>query len=264
MKTDEALRRLLSDAWQVGYARRDGVWRSQGVCDTLGVDVVVPDTHYFRHPSGVKNSGAVAYDIVTIPTGGTVEYDRTPDGEFRKQIAIRNTQEAAYSPEYVEGITDPVEAERVWLKARDMFLLSETQTDFQQDLAQCWALFREEDVIRHIDRIFGWSGWSPEFVRRILNCSFEVADVDSESVIPWNIGDVCRVNIPLVTNSGDYSGIITAVQFRPETYSCVVGMRVAEVQPTPDRIVESGIGAAGRYIETGISTDPNIIEIGVV
>ena len=263
--TSNALKTILREAWYLGGMSRDGTtWRANSIAGMIGKDVVVEDSHYFRVPRTGLATKAISYDSDNVPNSGTINYG--VGGAFAgNSITISNVDQDSYLESYVQGISNPQSAESLWNMAHLIWLKTKTVVDIRSDISKLRWIYKEEDAINYLTNLFNWNG-GDGFSRNVFTASFDVANIDENSNF-WNIGDACRVYIPTITNTGDYSGVVTGVDYKASDYSATITCRVGQINQEIVTIKEVGItgGEVPVITETGITagTDLTITEIGV-
>jgi hypothetical protein len=263
LKTKTALKRILKEAWCVGYIDRDGEYTVVDVSGKMGDDTPVATTHDFVLPHGYfLESELDQYNSDDLVTGGTISYDRDSLGNFRKSISITNADKDVFDTSYVTGFTDLGTAQILWNKCHLIWLKTGVLTDVRRDLSELWWLYRDSDAIRYFTNIVEWNGGS-DFARDVITVDIGVTKIDTDtSVLPWNIGDPCRLTIPIKMNSA-YSGVIEGVKYGAD-YTAVITVRVAEIVESVDRIIETGLSTTDKITEDGINTTDKITELGIV
>lgn len=262
LNTSYMLQELHRETWTVGYMRRDGVYVSKKVASLIGDTSTPPMSHQFVVPVGCKLAGSVtSYEFDNLPTGGTIQYDRQPDGSYAKSITITGAENETFLDEYVSGVSDPAKAFELWNAARLIYKKTGVNVDFRSDQKKLNWIYLEENAVEYAQNIFSWNG-GRGFSRDVISAKIEVVDIDSQSY-PWNIGDYCSVFIPRITPSA-YTGVITGVTFNSETYSATIDVRAGQVNLPPDTITEVGTGqGADTITELDTNTD-TITEKGLV
>ena len=263
LKTANALKRILREAWCVGYVNRDGQYTVVDVTGKMGSSDPVPETHDFILPHGYTlESDLSQYNSIDLVTGGVINYDRDSQGNFRKKLVISNADKSVFDESYVEGFDDISEGEILWNKCHLLWQKTGVLVDVRKDMQELWWLYRDADAINYFNNIVEWNGGS-NFARDIVSVDIGVTKIDTDtSVIPWNIGDACRLTIPVKMNSA-YSGVIEGIKYNSD-YTAVVSIRVAEVYESTRRIIETGLPTTDKIIEDGIPTTDKITELGMI
>jgi len=263
LKTKTALKRILKEAWCVGYIDRNGEYTVVDVSGKMGDDTPVATTHDFELPHGYTLENEIdQYNSDDLVTGGTISYDRDSTGNFRKSISITNADKDVFDASYVTGFTSVGTAEILWNKCHLIWLKTGVLTDVRKDLSELWWLFEDVDAIRYFTNIVEWNGGS-DFARDVLTVDIGVTKIDTDtSVLPWNIGDPCKLTIPIKMNSA-YSGVIEGVKYGSD-YSAIVSIRVAEIVESVDRIIETGLSTTDKITEDGLVATDKITELGIV
>lgn len=259
--TAKMLQELHRETWTVGYLARDSRYVSRKIVGLLGGESTPASTHIFTVPYGCKLSGSVtSYEYDNLPTGGTFQYDRQPDGKYLKSISVTNADKDVFDSSYVTGVSDIDSAYKIWSSARLVYKKTGVLVDVRSDQSKLNWIYREEDVAEYILNVFKWNGGNG-FSRDVISASIEVVDIDSGRY-PWFIGDYCSLYIPRITQSA-YTGVITGVTFNYETLSATLDLRVAQVVANPDTITEVGAGLGADTITELDSNTDTITEQGV-
>jgi len=263
LKTKNALSRILREAWCVGYMNRVGEYTVVSVAGKMGDDEPVADTHNFVLPHGhTLESDLDQYNSDDLVTGGTVSYDRDSTGVFRKSISITNADKDTFDASYATGFPDLGTAEILWNKCHLIWRKTGVLTNVRRDLTELWWLYQDSDAIRYFTNIVEWNGGS-DFARDVITVDIGVTKIDTDtSVLPWNIGDPCRLMIPVKMNAA-YSGVVEGVKYGSD-YSAVVTIRVAEMIASVDRIIETRSSDTDKITETRLGTTDKITELGIV
>ncbi len=227
LKTKQALKRILREAWSVGYINRSGEYNVVSVAGKMGSTDAVPDTHNFVLPNGCELVGELEkYESDDFVTGGTINYNRDSQGKFANSITITDADKAVFDPSYAKGFDSEATAKILWDKCHLIWLKTGVLVDVRKDMQELWWLYKEDDAVNYFTNVVEWNGGGA-FARDIVTASIRVADFDSTGVLPWNIGDACRLTVPnkLV---GYYSGVVEGVKYE-FGFGAIVYIRVAEV-----------------------------------
>lgn len=260
-----ALKTILREAWYIGGLSRDGTtWKAQSAAGMIGVDESVPSSHYFRVPDVKLNGDPKSYDSENVPNSGTLTYGI--GGDFAgKEITISNADSLSYESSFITGVTDSSIAESLWNMAHLIWLKTKTVVEIRNDASNLVWIYTEQGAIDYLVNLFDWNG-GKGFSRKVISASFEVVDIDSTGSY-WDIGDACRAYIPSITNTGDYSGVITGVEYNPESNTAIISTRVGQINQEIPILQEVGIvgGDTPILTEVDINTteDANLTEVGV-
>ncbi len=261
LKTKQALKRILREAWCVGYINRNGEYDVVSVAGKMGTDEAVPDTHNFVLPHGCELVGDMQqYDSDDLVTGGTINYNRDSQGKFTNSITITDADKAVFDPSYAKGFDSEATAKILWDKCHLIWLKTGVLVDVRKDMQELWWLYKEDDAVNYFTNVVEWNGGGA-FARDIVTASIRVADIDSSGVLPWNIGDSCRLTVPNKL-TGYYSGVVEGVKYE-FGFGAIVYIRVAEVTLAPTRIVEDGLSGTDKRQEDGLSGTDKITEEGI-
>jgi len=261
-----ALKTILREAWYIGGMSRDGTtWKARSVAGMIGEDVAVPDSHYFKVPEEDLKTDAFSYDSENVPNSGTLTYGA--GGDFAgNTISISSVDSSGYDTFFVTGITDPTIAESLWNMAHLIWLKTKTVVEIRKDASKLVWIYTEQGAIDYLVNLFDWNG-GKGFSRKVISASFEVVDIDSTGLF-WDIGDACRAFIPTITNTGDYSGVITGVEYNPESNTAEISTRIGQINQDIPVLQEVGIvgGDTPKLTEVDVNAteDANLTEVGVV
>lgn len=90
-----------------------------------------------------------------------------------KHIAITNTENEAFLPDYVTGVTDILEAEELWKMGRAVYLayggVKNTYPNKDQSIIK-----NEADAIEHIRQAYRWQGYRGDTVYKRYTATFTV------------------------------------------------------------------------------------------
>ncbi len=261
LKTKQALKRILREAWCVGDINRNGEYNVVSVAGKMGSTDAVPDTHNFVLPNGCELVGELEkYESDDFVTGGTINYNRDSQGKFTNSITITDADKAVFDPSYAKGFDSEATAKILWDKCHLIWLKTGVLVDVRKDMQELWWLYKEDDAVNYFTNVVEWNGGGA-FARDIVTASIRVADIDSSGVLPWNIGDSCRLTVPNKL-TGYYSGVVEGVKYE-FGFGAIVYIRVAEVTLAPTRIVEDGLSGTDKRQEDGLSGTDKITEEGI-
>lgn len=265
LKTSRQLENLLREAWCIGRVNRTGTYDVTLLENKIGFDHVVDDSHNFVFPNGYRLvSNVLAYESDTVPTGGTIQYGLQSDGSYANSITVSNADADTYDASYVSGVSDPVVAEDLWNRCHGIYLKTGVLNDVRNDLSKLNWLYQEGDVIRYFVNILEWNGGS-DFTKDVRIIEIEAVSIDNlgatDDYVLWNRGEECRITIPNVL-VGEYTGIITGVEYNPDDYSANLTIRVGELNQRPARIIEGDNTTVDKIIELDTNTD-RIVEVGI-
>ena len=258
LEARNALEEILRESWQIGYMNRAGEYYTVPVHGILGKDITVGSDYRFVVPRVGLKGDQSGYTLKDVPCFGIIKYNGV------NQISIQNVDADSYSAEYVTGVSNSTTAELLWNKCNLIWKNTGVLLEFRSDISELKWIYTESDAIEYVERLLEWNGSDGTgFLRQVLTVSFEIPNIIRSELMPWNIGDACKCYIPNVTKSGDYSGVITGIEFDGQELNATITARVAQINSNTDRIIEVGLNnTSDRIVETETATD-NIIETGV-
>ena len=261
--TADLLKILFRESWYVGGMNRAGTeWKAVSVAGRIGVvDPTCNESHKFIVPRVDLATDVITFNVENVANSGTIKYNNGAT------ISITNPDKSVYNSSYVTGVSDSIEAENLWSMARVLYTKTNKIVEFRSDISELHWLYREQDVIEYITRVFEWNG-SADLSSNIITTSIKVSDIDSyfEDGLDefWNVGDYCELYIPTITTSGNYTGVITGIKYNTDN-SAELSVRVGEANENITKIREVGItgDVVPVITETGNELDVKITEVGI-
>jgi hypothetical protein len=243
--SDEIKRSLAKEFFFAGYINREGEEAIEFLPKIQGETYTGLTT--INLASCIAVGDIIEPDVKDIWNEFTFEYQWQEWAEkYAKKITITHPEAAAYSADYISGVTNAGNAQDLWSAAHVIYNDYHVVNKMPDEYGQLKWITTEADAIWHIRQRLAWIGQN----RIPLTVSYDVGRL-------WHIGTRFVLNIPHQTDGVNVTCIIEQIT---KSYTTgTVDIVAIALDPLPARAewLDTLSSLNTNYEDTLVNTNPN-------